>query len=43
MAKIETVSYTNEAFKSYLMQLSKDIIWKNSSLAKLYEPNPDPY
>ena len=43
MAKIETVSYTNEAFKSYLMQLSKDIIWKNSSLAKLYEPNTDPY
>ena len=43
MAKIETVSYTNEAFKSYLMQLSKDIIWKNSSLAKLYEANTDPY
>ena len=43
MAKIETVSYTNEAFKSYLMQLSKDIIWKNSSLAKLYESNTDPY
>ena len=43
MAKIETVSYTNEAFKSYLMQLSKDIVWKNSSLAKLYEPNTDPY
>lgn len=43
MAKIETVSYTNEAFKSYLMQLSKDIIWKNNSLAKLYEPNTDSY
>ena len=43
MAKIETVSYTNEAFKSYLMQLSKDIVWKNSSLAKLYESNTDPY
>ena len=43
MAKIETVSYTNETFKSYLMQLSKDIVWKNSSLAKTYEVNTDPY
>ena len=43
MAKIETVSYTNETFKSYLMQLSKDIVWKNSSLAKTYEANTDPY
>lgn len=43
MAKIETVSYTNETFKSYLMTLSKDIIWKNSSLANSYESNTDPY
>lgn len=43
MAKIETVSYTNETFKSYLMQLSKDIVWKNSSLANKYELNTDPY
>ena len=43
MAKIEAVSYTNETFKSYLMQLSKDIVWKNSSLAKTYEVNTDPY
>lgn len=43
MAKIETASYTNEAFKSYLMQLSKDIVWKNSSLAKKYEVNSDSY
>ena len=43
MAKIETASYTNEAFKSYLMQLSKDIVWKNSSLAKKYEANSDSY
>ena len=43
MAKIETVSYTNETFKSYLMALSKDIVWKNSSLANSYESNTDPY
>ena len=43
MAKIETVSYTNETFKSYLMTLSKDIVWKNSSLANSYESNTDPY
>lgn len=43
MAKIETVSYSNEAFKNYLMKLSKDIIWKNSSLANQYEASIDPY
>lgn len=43
MAKIETVSYSNEAFKNYLMKLSKDIIWKNSSLANQYETSIDPY
>ena len=43
MAKIETVSYTNEAFKSYLMRLSDGIIWKNDSLSKKYEVNTDPY
>ena len=43
MAKIETVSYSNKAFKTYLMQLSKDLVWKNSSLAKSYEVNSEPY
>lgn len=43
MARVETVSYTNETFKSYLMRLSKDLVWKNSSLANLYEKNTDPY
>lgn len=43
MAKVSTVSYTNETFKTYLMTLSKDIVWKNSSLAKSYEKNTDPY
>lgn len=43
MAKIETVSYSNEAFKTYLMKLSRDIIWKNSSLANTYEAEADPY
>ena len=43
MAKIETISYSNEAFKSYLMKLSRDIVWKNSSLANTYEAEIDPY
>lgn len=43
MAKIETVNYTNETFKTYLMALSTNIIWKNTSLAKKYETNADPY
>lgn len=43
MAKITTVNYTNESFKTYLMKLSNDIVWKNSSLAKKYETNTDPY
>ena len=43
MAKIETVSYSNETFKSYLMTLSKGIVWKNSSLAKEYDTESDPY
>lgn len=43
MAKVATVSYTNETFKTYLMQLSKDLVWKNSSLAKSYESNTDSY
>lgn len=43
MAKIETVTYSNEAFKTYLMKLSKDIVWKNSSLANQYESSIDPY
>lgn len=43
MAKAATVSYTNETFKSYLMQISNGIVWKHSALAKSYEPNTDPY
>lgn len=43
MAKIETVSYSNEAFKNYLMKLSRDIIWKNNSIANQYESAIDPY
>lgn len=43
MAKVETVNYTNDAFKTYLLQLSTDLVWKNSTLAKQYEDNTDPY
>ena len=43
MAKAATVSYTNETFKSYLMQISNGIVWKHSALAKSYEVNTDPY
>lgn len=43
MAKAATVSYTNETFKSYLMQISNGIVWKHNALAKSYEVNTDPY
>lgn len=43
MATVEVATYTNETFKQYLMQLSTDIVWKDTSLAKVYEANADPY
>lgn len=36
---LSNVSYSNEIFKQYLMQLSTGIIWKNTTLANILEPD----